>query len=306
METRQIEIFLDLVKTMSIHKTAENCLLSRPTVSTAIKRLEDELNMTLFYRHSGGMTLTRDGQEALYWIEKLHNDYLNLKMISERKLSGTAHIEFPDLFSLCHQNQSQKYAIYDLYPNLKLIASSKITEKIIQDAADPNDLQLHIFYTTPLIEFSCPPAPGIICNKFYDDEMCAIVNKQHILANRNKVSISHLKNELLILQTNFLETTEAKWFFREHGLKNKQVFCTPPSFNGMCQAVRRRNGLAIMSKYVIETSFSPNDYEDFAILSFRESFPIKWYYSYSQKESRNTISCYKTYLENNVFIRQDN
>ncbi len=302
METRQVEIFLDLVKTESIHKTAKNFFLSRPTVSTAIKRLEEELGLTLFHRHTGGMTLTEDGQEALYWLENIHSNYRNIKMISERKLSGTAHIQFPELFSLCHQNQSQKYAIYDLYPNLKLIATTTTTQQIIKSVLDPNDMQLHIFYTTPLDEFEPPKHPDIMYESFYEDQLCVIANKHHIYANRSKISFSNLFDELLILQTNHLKSKEIQWLFSQYNLSENQVFCTPPSFNGMCHAVRRRNGLALMTLYAIETSFTPKNKEEFCILRFKEDFKITWHYAYSKRNTQNTIKCFETYLNNNVLL----
>ncbi|MEG0047745.1 MAG: LysR family transcriptional regulator [Clostridia bacterium] len=65
MEIRQLVYFLDLCKTMSFTRTAENCYLSQSNVSKQVTRLEKELGVLLFQRHSQGIKLTQAGQRLV-------------------------------------------------------------------------------------------------------------------------------------------------------------------------------------------------------------------------------------------------
>ncbi len=62
MTLEQITYFLQLAKTLSFTKTAENTFTTQPTVSRQIKALEDEVGLTLFKRHTKGITLTPAGE----------------------------------------------------------------------------------------------------------------------------------------------------------------------------------------------------------------------------------------------------
>ena len=58
-------IFYTAAKTGNISRAAEELFMSQPAVSKAIKNLEQQLNTTLFFRRSRGVSLTREG-ELLY------------------------------------------------------------------------------------------------------------------------------------------------------------------------------------------------------------------------------------------------
>ncbi len=58
-------IFYTTAKTGNISRAAEELFMSQPAVSKAIKNLEGQLNTTLFFRKSRGVSLTKEG-ELLY------------------------------------------------------------------------------------------------------------------------------------------------------------------------------------------------------------------------------------------------
>lgn len=54
MRTEHLEYLLDLQKTLSMTKTAENYFTSHQVINNAIKSLEEELNITILFRtHTG-------------------------------------------------------------------------------------------------------------------------------------------------------------------------------------------------------------------------------------------------------------
>lgn len=61
MTLKQMEYFLSVSETLNFAKTAELLYTTQPSVSRQIRALEEELGVTLFYRHSRKVELTRVG-----------------------------------------------------------------------------------------------------------------------------------------------------------------------------------------------------------------------------------------------------
>lgn len=64
---------IEIAKTGSINKAAENLYVAQPNLSRAIKELESSLGTTIFERTSKGMTLTPDGESLLQYSKSLLN-----------------------------------------------------------------------------------------------------------------------------------------------------------------------------------------------------------------------------------------
>ena len=52
MDIKQISYFLAVAQEKSFSKAAENLTVSQPTLSVAVKKLEEELGVQLFYSFS--------------------------------------------------------------------------------------------------------------------------------------------------------------------------------------------------------------------------------------------------------------
>lgn len=70
MNTRNIELFLDLTKTESFTLTAMNLHTTQPTVTRAIQLMEEELGTRLFYRTKRIVRLTDEGRAYKKLFEK--------------------------------------------------------------------------------------------------------------------------------------------------------------------------------------------------------------------------------------------
>ena len=62
--------FHNVTKYCSISKAAQYTFTSQPAISRAIKKLERELGVQLFYRTLTGVELTDIGKELLEFVEK--------------------------------------------------------------------------------------------------------------------------------------------------------------------------------------------------------------------------------------------
>jgi len=71
MTIQQLQYIVEVAKNDSINKAAQNLFISQPTLSIAIKELEDEIGITLFKRSSKGISLTEEGIEFLQYAEEI-------------------------------------------------------------------------------------------------------------------------------------------------------------------------------------------------------------------------------------------
>ena len=62
MKLKYLEYFLSVAELGNITHAAQQLYLSQPNLTVAMKRLEEELGVTLLERHNKSVTLTDDGQ----------------------------------------------------------------------------------------------------------------------------------------------------------------------------------------------------------------------------------------------------
>ena len=65
MNTLHLKYAVEVERTRSISKAAENLFMAQPNLSKAIKELEDSLGITIFQRTSKGVVPTQQGAEFL-------------------------------------------------------------------------------------------------------------------------------------------------------------------------------------------------------------------------------------------------
>ena len=84
MNLIHLKYVVELDKTRSFSKAAENLYMGQPNLSRAIKELEEQLNIKIFNRTTKGIEVTPDGEEfiqyakkILYELEKIKRKYSN-------------------------------------------------------------------------------------------------------------------------------------------------------------------------------------------------------------------------------------
>jgi DNA-binding transcriptional LysR family regulator len=81
MTLQQIKYVITVSETGSINKAAEALYISQPSLTSAIKELESEVGITLFYRSGRGVTLTNDGTEFILYARQVFSQY---ELLSEK------------------------------------------------------------------------------------------------------------------------------------------------------------------------------------------------------------------------------
>lgn len=71
----QMKYIITISETGSLNKAAEALFVSQPSLTNAVKELEKELGITIFYRSGRGVTLTNDGAEFLMYARQIYGQY---------------------------------------------------------------------------------------------------------------------------------------------------------------------------------------------------------------------------------------
>ena len=88
MTLTQLSYLITIAETKSLNKAAEQLYVSQPSLTNAIKELEKELGITLFYRSGRGVTLTNDGTEFLLYAKQIYGQY---ESVLEKYGKGGSH-----------------------------------------------------------------------------------------------------------------------------------------------------------------------------------------------------------------------
>ncbi len=101
MTLQQLRYAIMVSNTNSMNEAAKRLFISQPSLSGAIKELEEEMNLVIFARSSRGVTVTAEGEEFLGYarqvlsqVELLNEKYLDGQNIKKKFGVSTQHYSF--------------------------------------------------------------------------------------------------------------------------------------------------------------------------------------------------------------------
>ncbi|NBC67663.1 LysR family transcriptional regulator [Paenibacillus sacheonensis] len=127
------KVFYWAAKTGSLTQAAKALYLTQPSVSHAIKQLEDSFGITLFYRNSKGVSLTQEGVILYSYIEKSHI----LISLAEEKMAALKKLDSGELRIGGSDSLFKHYLLpyledyHQKYPGIKLHLNHGTTPETI-------------------------------------------------------------------------------------------------------------------------------------------------------------------------------
>jgi len=87
MTLSQLKYVIEVAKEKSMNKAAKKLFISQPSLSAAIKELENEIGIELFLRTNRGISVTPDGREFLGYARQVVEQYqlVELKYVQKEK-----------------------------------------------------------------------------------------------------------------------------------------------------------------------------------------------------------------------------
>ncbi|RMX10085.1 LysR family transcriptional regulator [Vandammella animalimorsus] len=193
MTLTELKYIVAVARERHFGRAAEACFVSQPTLSVAVKKLEDELGVRIFERSSGEVSVTALGQRLVAQAQNVLDQAHLLKEIAQSSADPL-------------QGPLRLGVIYTIGPYL---LPKLVRETIARTPQMP--LMLQENFTTRLLEMlrageiDCAilaepfPSAGLAVAELYDEPFWAAVPAGSPLAQQQLITTSALKKENMLL-----------------------------------------------------------------------------------------------------------
>lgn len=175
-------------------RAAKACFVSQPTLSLGIKKLEAELELSIFEREARNeLRITEQGEQIIEQAQKVLDQAAQLKNLAQAHqdplatplrlgaIYTIAPYLLPTLIPLLHQRAPQ------MQLRLEENFTAVLSEQLKQGTLDV------ILIALPFNE------PGIVTHALYDEPFEAAVPAEHHWQNRQQIQANELAGENLLL-----------------------------------------------------------------------------------------------------------
>lgn len=195
MDLKSLKILVEIVQSQSFSLAADHLFMTQPSVSKAIRNLEQELGTALFKKGEAGRKreagLTYSGeliyQHALSMLNEQKNMYDSIQQVQSLKkgkltlgLPPLGSVLFSSLIALFHKH----------YPDIQLsfleVGANSIEEALADKRVDVGILLGNL-------------RPTFASIQVMDSPMCLLSKKDSQWKNKNKINLIELKEESFLL-----------------------------------------------------------------------------------------------------------
>jgi LysR family hydrogen peroxide-inducible transcriptional activator len=174
-------------------RAAETCFVSQPTLSVAVKKLEEELGVTLFERGPGEVSVTPSGQKIVEQAQRVLEESARIREIAaagKDPLAGPLRLGaiytigpylLPKLIPILRKSA----------PAMQLLIQENFTHRLAEELKS-GEVDV-ILIALPFDE------PGIVTRAVYDEPFLVAVPKGHPWESRKRVTSEELTKESLLL-----------------------------------------------------------------------------------------------------------
>ena len=196
MTLTELKYIVAVAREKHFGKGAEACHVSQPTLSVAIKKLEEELQVKLFERNANEITVTPLGEEIIRQAQSVLEQAENIREIARRgkdPLAGSLRLGV--IYTI------GPYLLPDLVrqmiaqtPQMPLILQENFTVKLLEELRN-GEIDCAIL-AEPFPDTNLAIAP------LYDEPFMAAVPSSHALATRSSITAEEIKKETMLLLGN--------------------------------------------------------------------------------------------------------
>jgi LysR family hydrogen peroxide-inducible transcriptional activator len=196
MTLTELKYIVAVAREKHFGKAAEACHVSQPTLSVAIKKLEEELQVKLFERNANEITVTPLGEEIVRQAQSVLEQADSIREIAKRgkdPLAGALRLGI--IYTI------GPYLLPDLVrqvithsPQMPLMLQENFTVKLLEELRT-GEIDCAIL-AEPFPDTNLAMAP------LYDEPFVAAVPSSHPLAQRDNITAEELKSETMLLLGN--------------------------------------------------------------------------------------------------------
>jgi len=193
MTLTELRYIVAVAREKHFGRAAEACFVSQPTLSVAIKKLEEELEVKLFERGTTEVSVTLLGEAIVQQAQTVLEQAAGIKEIAKRgkdPLSGALRLGLiytigPYLLPELVRNTIERT------PQMPLMLQENFTVRLLEMLRS-GELDCAIM-AEPF------PDTGLAVAPLYDEPFLVAVPSGHPLAERDRISAEELKQETMLL-----------------------------------------------------------------------------------------------------------
>ena len=193
MTLTELKYIVAVARERHFGKAAEACYVSQPTLSVAVKKLEEELDVKLFERSANEVTVTHLGEEIVRQAQSVLEQAAAIKEMAKR---GKDPLAGPLTLGIIYT--IGPYLLPDLVrqmishtPQMPLMLQENFTVKLLE-MLRTGEIDCAIL-AEPF------PDAGLAIAPLYDEPFLAVVPANHALAAQTQVTTEQLKQETMLL-----------------------------------------------------------------------------------------------------------
>jgi LysR family hydrogen peroxide-inducible transcriptional activator len=193
MTLTELRYIVAVAREKHFGRAAEACFVSQPTLSVAIKKLEEELDVKLFERGANEVSVTPLGEAIVRQAQSVIEQAAAIKEIAKRgkdPLNGPLRLGIIYTIGPYLLPELVRHAI-EMTPQMPLMLQENFTVKLLE-MLRTGELDCAIM-AEPF------PDTGLAIAPLYDEPFMVAVPKSHPLAKRKNVSAEEIKRETMLL-----------------------------------------------------------------------------------------------------------
>ena len=194
MTTKQIDYCIELARTASFSRAAENMFVSQPTFSYQIRLLEEEIGFTLFDRNGKGAALTPAGSQFVTYLANMRQE---MKRAIEQGQNFSARYKDSITISLI-----VRQALYFLPEAMRLFEEKEPGVQVTPLFQYENGME-HFLKNVSDILFTLKEEarqiPGIVSHPLFESRIYLIAGRDDPLAEKNLITEEDLYGRTLMV-----------------------------------------------------------------------------------------------------------
>ena len=252
MDIKQISYFMAVAQEGSYSRAAEKLEVSQPTLSMAVKKLEEELGAELFYSFNRRQNLTDEGlrlKEGAAKLLEVYQETIENVKLSDYVGSGAVTLGLSPLFGACFFGDLIP-SFSAAYPNIKI--------NMLEDGANKIDELVEKGEVDLAVTLNTERTASFASCHFSTQRNVALLHKKHPLANAKSITVADLKedsfaifNQDFILNRQIMSACHAAGFRPKIALLSSQ-------WDFMVELVSRNRAVSILPKPVLDKHPDPN------------------------------------------------
>lgn len=193
MTLTELKYIVALAREKHFGRAAEACFVSQPTLSVAIKKLEEELNVSLFERGSSEVSLTPVGERIVVQAQRVLEEAASIKSIALQGMNPlTGPLRVGVIYTIGpYLLPGLVTRMIESYPDMPLLLQENFTVRLLE-LLKQGELDVAVL-ALPINE------SGFSIEPLYDEPFVVAVPKTHPWAARKRIHPDELKLENMLL-----------------------------------------------------------------------------------------------------------